>query len=264
MGPYGGRVRCRALIVLLAVAALATTGCGPDGVGPSPPASATPSGPAVSAAPDPTPPPPKSAPPSSATSAPATEPVKLRGIDASHHQGAIDWTAVAGDGISFAYLKATEGTTFVDPTFADHRARAQDAGLRVGGYHYFQLCSAGADQAAHFAAVLGELDGDDLPPAVDLELAGSCTSPPAPAVLLGEVRTFLSRVEAATGRRPIVYLFPEFEDRFGFAEELAGHRQWVRSLAGRPDRKWWIWQQTDSGSVDGVAGPVDVNVMRAR
>ena len=62
----------------------------------------------------------------------------------------------------------------------------------------------------------------------------------------------------------MVYLYPEFEEEYGFAGELGDYRQWVRSLDGRPDREWWIWQQTDSGSVAGIAGPVDVNVMWTR
>jgi lysozyme len=191
--------------------------------------------------------------------------VRHLGIDASHHQGAIDWEAVADDGISFAYLKATEGTSYVDPTFAQHRAEALDLGMRVGGFHYFQLCSSGAEQASHFASVVGDLDeGNLLPGAVDLELAGSCTTPPARDVLLGEVRTFLEKVDALTGREPIVYLYPDFEARYGFAAALGDHRQWVRSLDGKPTRDWWIWQRTDSGSVAGIAGPVDVNVMWTR
>jgi GH25 family lysozyme M1 (1,4-beta-N-acetylmuramidase) len=59
----------------------------------------------------------------------------------------------------------------------------------------------------------------------------------------------------------VVYLYPEFEAQFGFADDLGDHRQWVRSLDGKPARDWWVWQQTDSGTVDGIAGPVDVNVM---
>ncbi|WP_183094711.1 glycoside hydrolase family 25 protein [Nocardioides stalactiti] len=191
--------------------------------------------------------------------------VRHLGIDASHHQGPIDWRQVAGDGITFAYLKATEGTTYADPTFADHRATALDHGLRVGGYHYFQLCSSGAEQAAHFVEVLGDQSaGNLLPPALDLELAGSCEVPPPRDVLLAEVRSFLDGVEEATGREPIVYLFPDFEARFGFAAELDDHRQWVRSLGVEPDRTWWVWQRTDQGTVAGIAGPVDVNVMWRR
>lgn len=203
-----------------------------------------------------------SANPDTSAANPDTSRVRARGIDASHHQGAIDWAAVAGDGIAFAYLKASEGTSYTDPTFAGHRTEAQRQGIRVGGYHYFQLCSSGVEQAAHFVSVLGSVGGpEDLPPAVDLELAGSCAAPPARAVLLDEVRAFLQQVEAATGRRPVVYLYPELEERYGVAGELGDYRQWVRSLDGPPDREWWIWQQTDSGSVDGIAGPVDVNLM---
>jgi lysozyme len=75
------------------------------------------------------------------------------------------------------------------------------------------------------------------------------------------VRAFLERVEADTGRKPIVYLYPDFEADYGFAAELGDYRHWVRSLDGKPDRDWWIWQQTDSGSVAGIEGPVDVDVL---
>lgn len=204
-------------------------------------------------------------PSTSPTKPPEPRKVRQRGIDASHHQGDIDWRAVAGDGIEFAYLKATEGTTFTDPRFARHRDAARAAGLEVGGYHYFQLCSPGVPQADHFASVLERLDGPrDLPGAIDLELAGSCAEPPAPDALLTEVRAFLERVQQRTGRRPVVYLYPEFEQRYGFADDLADHRQWVRSLDRRPERDWWIWQRSETGTVAGIDGPVDLNVRVVR
>jgi len=203
----------------------------------------------------------------SATARPSptrTRPPRVRGIDASHHQGPIDWPAVAGNGIAFAYLKATEGTGFVDPRFATHRREALDSGVRVGGYHYFQLCSPGAEQAAHFAEVLGEPGRGELPPAVDLELAGSCATPPAREQLLAEVRAFLETLEARTGRRTVVYLYPELEDRYGFAAVL-DRRQWVRRLGDAPPaRPWWIWQRSQTGSVAGISGGVDLNVMKVR
>lgn len=191
-------------------------------------------------------------------------PRRVRGVDASHHQGPIDWEAVAGDGIAFAYLKATEGTGFVDPRFAEHRREARAAGLRVGGYHYFQLCTPGGEQARHFADVLGELRPRELPPALDLELAGSCGTPPPRAQLLAEVRAFLEVLEARTGRRTVLYLYPELEQRYALAGEIA-RPQWVRRLGDvPPDRPWWIWQRSQTGSVAGVAGDVDLNVMKVR
>ncbi|MEV5000295.1 glycoside hydrolase family 25 protein [Nocardioides sp. LML1-1-1.1] len=185
------------------------------------------------------------------------------GIDASHHQGPIAWREVARSGITFAYLKASEGTGFTDPDFADNRRKATRAGIDVAGYHYFQLCSDGAAQAEHFLAVLGDARSS-IPPALDLELQGSCADPPAPAALLTEVRAFLRRVDRATGMRTLVYLYPELEARYGFADDLASHPQWVRRLGDRPPRRpWAVWQHDDAGSVPGMSGNVDLNRMRA-
>jgi len=166
---------------------------------------------------------------------------------------------VAEAGISFAYLKATEGTTFTDPRFAEHRRAATRAGVDVAGYHYFQLCSDGAAQAEHFLDVLGR--PGDLPPALDLELAGSCADPPPAATLLAEVRAFLAVVDRRAGTRTLVYLYPDFEERFGFADDLAGHPQWVRRLGDEePRRPWAVWQYDDAGTVPGVAGRVDLDL----
>lgn len=216
---------------------------------PTPPATSTPTSPSAT---------------SSAPSATVTGPTSLRGIDLSHHQGAVDWSGVAGAGIAFAYLKASEGTGYVDPTFAAHRTAARRNGLRVGGYHYFQLCSAGLAQAEHLISVLGpRLRPDDLAPAVDLELAGSCADPPPRDQLLTQVRAFLRRLQQEYDVRPVVYLFPDFEARFGFADELATYPQWVRRLGGRPpQRPWRVWQHDQHGTVPGVSGPVDLDRMR--
>lgn len=195
---------------------------------------------------------------------PRKERVRHIGIDASHHQGAIDWEAVADDGISFAYLKASEGTTFTDPMYAANARAAHDLGIEVSGYHYFSLCTPGAAQADHFVSVLGATPRGWLPPAVDVELLGSCSTPPPRDQLLAEIRAFLERVERHTGQEPVVYLFPDFEEEYGAAADLAGYRHWVRDLDSRPGREWWIWQRTDSGTVAGVDGPVDVNVLVRR
>lgn len=186
-----------------------------------------------------------------------------QGIDASHHQGPIDWAKVADHGISFAYLKATEGTGFVDPRFAAHRRSASRYGVAVAGYHYFQLCSDGTAQAAHFIDVLGDGGAEALAPAVDLELVGSCTTPPARATLLAEVREFLAAVDKEYATKTVVYLYPDFEERFGFATDLADHPQWVRRIGDRaPRRPWEVWQYDDHGSVPGIAGPADLNLMQ--
>lgn len=50
------------------------------------------------------------------------------GIDVSHHQGIVDWMRVKAAGAEFAFLKASEGTTFVDRQYKRNYARAKAAG----------------------------------------------------------------------------------------------------------------------------------------
>ena len=155
--------------------------------------------------------------PSSATSSGAPKPTQrarpIRGVDVSHHQGEVDWQRVRRDRIGFAYLKATEGSGFVDPRFQGGARAARAAGLRVGGYHYFSLCSPGAPQAEHFVGVLDSAPAASMPPAVDLELLGNCSDPPPRPVLLEQVRAFIDVVERQTCQEVVVYAYPEFEAR---------------------------------------------------
>lgn len=202
-----------------------------------------------------------SSPTASPSATPTASPRPLRGIDASHHQGQIDWERVRRDGVAFAYLKATEGSSFTDPRFVAHARAARRSGLRVGGYHYFTLCSPGGPQAEHFADVLASAGRPSLPPAIDLELLGNCADPPARESLLEEVRTFVETVEDRTGQRMVVYAYPELETRYRIASALE-RRQWVRRIGDTPPAgDWWLWQRDDRATVDGISGPVDLNVM---
>ncbi|KAI6126075.1 glycoside hydrolase family 25 protein [Pisolithus croceorrhizus] len=76
-----------------------------------------------------------------------------QGIDVSNYQRNIDWTTVANNGISFVYIKATEGTSYISPSFRSQYIGATDAGLIRGGYHFARPDkSDGATQANFFLA----------------------------------------------------------------------------------------------------------------
>lgn len=183
------------------------------------------------------------------------------GVDVSHHQGPIDWPAVADDGIAFAYIKATEGATFVDERFAENWAGAAAAGLDWGAYHFFTLCRTGREQAENLLSTM-PLDEPMLRPAIDLELAGNCASRPDQAWVDAQIDTFVEIVESATGQQVLLYLGPAFDARYGVTDRL-DRPLWHRRLLFRPDRDdWWIWQFHFRASVDGIDGGVDLNVMR--
>src|SRR5688572_21982049 len=64
----------------------------------------------------------------------------IQGIDVSYWQGDIDWNTVSNAGISFAYIKATEGGDHVDPKFLQNWYQAKRAGIARGAYHFIYWC----------------------------------------------------------------------------------------------------------------------------
>lgn len=183
----------------------------------------------------------------------------VRGIDVSHHQGVIDWAKVAGDDVAFAYLKATEGGDFRDRAFARNWREARDAGIAVGAYHFFTFCRPGADQAANFLAVV-PVEADAPPPVVDLEFGGNCGRTLDGATMRRELDAFLAPVERAYGKLALLYVTPEFLD--AYSKQLPARALWRRSILRKPDAaaSWQVWQYHNRGRVDGIAGPVDLNV----
>lgn len=185
------------------------------------------------------------------------------GVDVSHHQGAIDWEAVAADGVDVAYIKATEGGDHVDRRFAANWEAARAAGVEVGAYHFFTLCRPGAEQAASYLATVP--DDGDLAPALDLEMGGNCAARPPADEVRREVQAFVDAVEEATGETVLLYVLDEWEDRYPSLDLGDGvdRPRWHRRIGPlRPSGDWALWQYTGIARVDGIDGGVDLNVVR--
>lgn len=186
---------------------------------------------------------------------------EVYGIDVSHHQGDIDWDAVANDAIEFAYIKASEGGDFADSRFDDNWNRARAAGLRTGAYHFFTLCRPGDEQARWFLSRAEPVD-DALPPAVDLELFGNCAARPDPAAVNAELATFLDIVEEAWGRQAILYVGDDYEHTYPIPDRLERPRWQLRFLRRPSGDNWVVWQLHGYAHVDGIHGNVDLDVAR--
>lgn len=192
---------------------------------------------------------------------PTLRPGERYGIDVSHHQGPIDWSRVAADDISFAYIKATEGGDFTDDRFQENWTGSAESGLARGAYHFFTLCTSGEAQATHFLLTVPR-DAEALPPAVDLELSGNCRDRPPADRVRSELESFLHLVETATGQTVLLYLGDEFERRYP-VRELLRRPLWQLSFLRRPsDPGWKVWQVGGFAHVDGIHGKVDLDVMR--
>ncbi len=151
--------------------------------------------------------------PGAAKAAPAgvgVNAVGVQGIDVSHWQGTMDWNAVAANGTRFAYLKATEGVTFVDQRFATNYAGSYDAGLLRGAYHFaLPDVSSGAAQANYFVDHGGTWtpDGRTLPPVLDIEYNpyGDTCFGFTQQQMVAWVADFVTTMRTRIGRAPMIY-----------------------------------------------------------
>ena len=95
----------------------------------------------------------------------------VRGVDVSAYQGEIDWDVLEKQEIDFAFVKATEGSSFVDRRFIQNYEEARKTDLRIGAYHFFSFDSSGKTQAENFIKNV-PVDDEMLPPVVDFEFYG--------------------------------------------------------------------------------------------
>jgi lysozyme len=195
---------------------------------------------------------------------------QLDGPDVARYQhpngAAIDWQRVADSGVSFAFVKATESTSYTNPYFAHDYAAAHDAGLARSAYHYARPKSdlkTARDQADFFVHTAGRADQDgDLPLTLDMEEAGGL----APKTLVAWTHAFIDEVTALTGRSVLIYTYPYFwQHAMGNTTDFADLPLWIATYQSSGPKEplpggwasWTFWQYTASGHVTGIPAAVD-------
>jgi GH25 family lysozyme M1 (1,4-beta-N-acetylmuramidase) len=168
----------------------------------------------------------------------------LRGIDVSSHQSSSYDTT----GLSFVFIKATEGRTYTNPKLTAQTKTARDADLVVGYYHFLWPNNLTA-QAEHFVAKAPEKAGDIL--AVDWETTSDGTH-----ASNADKDRFIRKVqELRPNNRVILYANRHFWLNVD-STSFAGDGLWIADYvtAGKPriKAKWRFHQYTDN--------PVDKNV----
>ncbi len=194
---------------------------------------------------------------------PSEKQFPVRGVDISHHQGKINWQALAKENIQFAYIKATEGGDHKDRLFEQNWKNAQAVGLKTGAYHFFTFCKSGEEQANNFINNVPKA-ALQLPPAVDLEFGGNCRSVPEKSILLVQLKIYLELVTKAYGKPPVIYVTNDSYSHFLVGEKLENTAIWVRNIYKQPKlpdgKKWTFWQFAHQGRLQGINGIVDLNV----
>ena len=165
--------------------------------------------------------------------------------------------------VSFVYIKSTEGTTVRNRYFIKDYAAARAQGLRTGAYHFFSLNSPALAQATYFVNHTLFRPGD-FPPVLDVEpTEAQIRKIGGTEELLRRVRIFMEYVERRTGMKPILYINQGFVNRHlaNAADIKQRYNVWIARYGEyKPDVKLVYWQLTPDGRVNGITGPVDINV----
>lgn len=194
----------------------------------------------------------------------------LYGVDVSAHQGEIDWSAAAGDGIEFAILRIgsrgySAGAIRADACFEQNYTGAQENGILVGAYFFSQAVS--VEEAVEEAEqVLSWLDGRALdgPVVYDWETIEddvARTDEVPGETVTACARAFCDTISAG-GYTPMLYC----NGMLGYLSydltELQDIGVWYAEYGDYPSYAYAmeLWQYTNSGSVSGIEGNADRDI----
>lgn len=190
-------------------------------------------------------------------------------LDLSHWNTVTDWDAIEAAGIEGIIYKATQGTSYKDPTYLDSARAALNRGFLWGAYHFLTTTNV-ASQVDNFLSVVG-VDNETLY-ALDWETEshddGTQTTPSE-----AQAQEFVERLEQRIGaNRCVVYSGNVAKEKIKGADPFWGARRlWLAHYSSSPtcQASWptyWLWQYSDSPSTGpgphgcpGVSGDVDVN-----
>jgi GH25 family lysozyme M1 (1,4-beta-N-acetylmuramidase) len=211
-------------------------------------------------------------------------PGALQGVDVAsfqHPQNApIDWQQVAGDGIQFAMVKATEGDYYTNHFALTDLAGAQATGLSAIAYAFAipngnGSSSSPVTQADDLLSYLGA-SSPAVPVVLDIEYDPYVSTDHtnvcyglSTAAMVKWIAGFDSEVQAKTGRLPIIYTTQDWWQTCTGGSTAFGQTPiWPAdySTAGSPRlpagwANWDFWQYTSLGTVTGInaAGHTDLD-----
>lgn len=195
----------------------------------------------------------------------------IRGIDVSSYQPQVDWAQVKAAGFDFVFIRVggrgygQSGKLYEDKLAKTHYDGAKAAGLLVGCYFFSQATN--TQEAIEEADYALELTKDwvlDLPIVFDWEcLADDYRTINVNARELTDcAKTFCNRV-LETGKQPMVYFNANQSHKDMYLEELTDYPFWLAMYTDqmRYPFKVDFWQYTNQGSVPGIPGNADINLM---
>ena len=189
-----------------------------------------------------------------------TETTKFDAIDVSKHQGVINWEELKKNSkIQLVYIKATEGSDYIDPRYKENIRNARQHGFKVGSYHYLTNRSSATSQFRNFIRNVNR-EEQDLLPVIDVEEIGRWSS----QQLRDSLKVFADLLEDYYGCKPVIYTSEKFFIKH-LGRSFSGYPLFIAKYNNSQPEigyKWVLWQFSDRGyfkPVKGNRGLVDLS-----
>ncbi|MEU8539002.1 lysozyme [Streptomyces sp. NPDC048717] len=189
---------------------------------------------------------------------------QTEGVDVAGYQGNVDWPTLWNSGVRWTYVKATEGTYYKNPYFAQQYNGSYNVGMIRGSYHFATPdTTTGTVQADYFVNNGGgwSKDGKTLPGALDIEWNpyGDACYGKTQSAMVTWIRDFLNRYKARTGRDAVIYTATSWWTQCtgNYAGFATTNPLWVARYAsdvGTLPAGWsyyTMWQYTSTGAYVG-------------
>ncbi|MET7696853.1 lysozyme [Streptomyces sp. NPDC005485] len=189
---------------------------------------------------------------------------QTEGVDVSAYQGNVAWSTLWNSGVRWAYVKASEGTYYTNPYFAQQYNGSYNVGMIRGSYHFATPdTTSGATQASYFVSHGGgwSRDGRTLPGALDIEWNpyGAACFGKSTSGMVSWIADFVNTYHSLTGRYPVIYTATSWWTQCtgNYAGFAANNPLWIARYASDPGTLpagwgyYTMWQYTSSGPTVG-------------
>lgn len=183
----------------------------------------------------------------------------FKAIDISEFQQGLDFSKVIAAGITVVYIKATQGTGYINPSLRQHYQEAKSHGLNVGFYHYFSPGIDAVTQAQFFNTAISGMSYECLP-MLDVEEDKGYDA----EALSNVVHVCLNEITYLTGHRAVIYTYTSFARNSLKASYVNMYPLWAAdySSKGYPGENgiwdsWVGYQYSDSGNIGGITVDLD-------
>ncbi|KRL09690.1 glycoside hydrolase family protein [Lentilactobacillus otakiensis DSM 19908 = JCM 15040] len=149
----------------------------------------------------------------------------IRGVTVNQSNGYIDFESLKNKGISFVYLKATQGAAYTDDSFDTNFERSQGSQLPIGVYHYFSFTSSPTAQFKNFVRQVKYNTGS-LPICIQIQYYGTFDQ---------------SSVHWKTVRKEVRYLSKLLRNYYKRPVVISATQQIIKSLQLKANAKTQFW-----------------------